>query len=468
MARQEDRAKIKLGPARFDSPKAIRDRIAETIQETPATALVGGVTIDQVQDAIDNYVPVTGGVGQVIGIPPGTPFVYVPANLATNPADLIALGWQQYELVATTSTSGREALRELYVYAQDTANVLGLGSATVMNSDGTTLYAYSPSNGTSLALGHPSIGLNTSNRPINADNKIVLGRNRVTSTETSYTTQVYDGSSWAGATFTLPANTYHWGTGECTNTARVCVVGGAGTSTVTSVRVSEYSATGGTNLATNDFALGASINQSIMRAKVENGWAVVYDSPSTADPNVFVGPANATSTNVWRQLSFPGARYFGPQGLTIGPTGIGFAAYRDSGGNIDFAKFDANTGTVTVYASVLDGVIQAVFSGYGSSVGRLPVSFGLAYANDNNCALTGMLASATSGTIDRTPTYLMIDVTGGVVSISATYFNTFTETTSTVYHACMNPVRLSGGDIVFVVNDAQSPLQAFLYQVAGP
>jgi hypothetical protein len=462
MAREEDRAKIKLGPARFDTPKAIRDRIAETIQETPATALVGGVTIDDVQDAIDNYVPVTGGVGQVIGIPPGTPFVYVPANLAANPADLIALGFVQYELLFPAAPGGS---REVYKFSQDASNILGLGAQTVMNDDGTTLYAYNPTAGTSTALAHPSVG--NVNKPITANNRIVVGKNRVTTSSTSEVTQVYDGTTWASATFTMPSGTYFWGMGPCTDPSRVCVVGAGTTTFITSILVAEYAATGGSALTSNTFTV-PNTPQANFRTKVENGWAIAFDSPTGADPNVFVGPANATSTNVWRQLSFPGARHFGANGVTVGSSGIGFAAYVDNGGNLEFAKFDANTGSVTVFASALNGVITERSGGYGTSTTRRVASYGLAYANDNNFALGGALEGPAN---TYTPAYLMIDTTGGNVSISATYFTAFAEiTTSGSFHSVLDPLRLSNGDITFVMRDAGGtpPNNAFLYQVAGP
>jgi len=88
MPKPEDRVTIKLGPVRYDSPKATRSLVQEVIDEQPPSG--GGITEAEVQELIDTYQPVTGGAGYVVGIPPGTPFVYVPANLLEYPTDLVA------------------------------------------------------------------------------------------------------------------------------------------------------------------------------------------------------------------------------------------------------------------------------------------------------------------------------------------------------------------------------------------
>jgi len=191
MAREEDRAKIKIGPARFDTPKAIRDRIAETIQETPATALVGGVTIDQVQDIVDQYQPVTGGVGQVIGIPPGTPFVYVPANLLQFPVPL-------HTLFNVTNATGM---------AIDTGNTFGLGAGSIVirrsgGSTGSTfLSIINPATSGYSVVQPPSFSFI---QMFSTGGAFFLVSGTTNMGTTLYVT--YDGTSWSGISVPAPTD----------------------------------------------------------------------------------------------------------------------------------------------------------------------------------------------------------------------------------------------------------------------
>ena len=455
MAREEDRAKIKLGPARFDTPKAIRDRIAETIQETPATALVGGVTIDDVQDAIDNYVPVTGGVGQVIGIPPGTPFVYVPANLAANPANLAGIGFAAYTFEGQLTNS---IAQEVGSFGQDTANVLGLGVDTVMNASSSSLYAYNPSAGLAATLSFTALlaSVNVPRRPFIADSSVVVGTGHG-SAVTTPPARVYDGSAWSNITLTNPSTGNYWGMGPGTNTARICMISAASSTDAALVRVSEYSTAGGANIATNTFSVPTSISGTRSTGKVQNGWGIVL----AQNGRFFVGPADATSTNTWKEFQVSGADLtIGEHSITIGASGIGFGSYRASGSNGLF-KFDYNTNVLTLFAGVLDGVVTARPVNVSGTT-RDVVSRGMSYANDNAGALTGNYTDPVSGFVSSV--YLTFDTTGGSVSISALYFASNSTNLATFAYS---PVVLASGQVTFVSNIV-SPASRLLYQVAGP
>lgn len=459
MAREKDRTNIKLGPARFNSPKAIRDRIAETIQETPATALVGGVTIDDVQDAIDNYVPVTGGVGQVIGIPPGTPFVYVPANLAANPANLQVIGFAEYSFAAQTSNA---IAQEVGSFGQDTANVLGLGVDTVMNASSNSLYAYNPSAGLAATLSFTDLGLVSANvprRPFIADSNVVVGTGHA-SAVTTPPARVYDGSAWSNITLTNPSTGNYWGMGPGTNTARICMISAGSSTDAALVRVSEYSTAGGANIATNTFSVPTTIAGTRSTGKVQNGWGIVL----AQNGRFFVGPANATSTNTWKEFQVSGADLtIGENSITIGASGIGFGSYRASGSNGLF-KFNYNTNVLTLFAGTLDGVVTArpvTVSGTSRNI----VAHGMSYANDNAGALGGLYLDPLTN--DVSPIYLTFDTTGGSVSLSVIDLGPVGNSSTNVARV-YSPVVLASGDVTFVALNTTSPGYRLLYQVAGP
>jgi hypothetical protein len=416
---------------------------------------VGGVTIDDVQDAIDNYVPVTGGVGQVIGIPPGTPFVYVPANLAANPADLNAIGFAEYSLASPSSGA---LAQERGVFSQDTSNVLGIGTETVINSDGSNLYAYNPSSGITASLSFSS--LNISKNTFTANSSIVVGRGATTGGTTA-NARVYDGSTWSSVTLTNPSTGLYWGMGPCTTPSRICSVFASASGTGTTlVRVAEYSTAGGANLANNTFTLTTSVTSAQVTAKVENGWAILL----TGTGRFFVGPANATSTNTWREFQVLNAGLtIGENSITIGASGIGFGSYRASSSNGLF-RFDANTGVLTLYAGALDGVVTSQTVAF-STIGRQVVSWGMSYANDNAATLGGMYQDPSTSAVS--PVYLSFDTTGGSVSISAVDFGP-TGSTALSSGRVYSPVVLASGNVTFVALNTTSPGYRLLYQVAGP
>lgn len=153
MAEQSDRVVIKLGPGRLDSDKAVqreidqlRDEVETKTSVPPGEYTTPGDVEDIVNDIINEYPPVAGGGGFVIGIPPGVPLAYAPLNLVNFPIDVTAVKPEMpFRTVATTGGIATVEPR----LSRDISNVLGMGVDTILSYDRTAsaMVAFSPSSG---------------------------------------------------------------------------------------------------------------------------------------------------------------------------------------------------------------------------------------------------------------------------------------------------------------------------------
>jgi len=467
MARQEDRAKIKLGPARFDSPKAIRDRIAETIQETPATALVGGVTIDDVQDAIDNYVPVTGGVGQVIGIPPGTPFVYVPPNLVNFPINSLALYPLNPDNFAVTgSTGARTGFAQKEVrFSQDTSNVMGQGTDALLAYDAGTnsLVAFSPSAGTvaSVSLGGNVLG--TINGFFTTNGELITSVSHGSTVTGNITAKVYDGSTVSTITLAQPASTHRCiATGPDSTGTNILALWVLANSSTTTVSIRTYN-TAGTVIATRSEPIGLLRNLTTAVGVVENGYLIFTALRGTVDGVAYIRQAT-TGAQAWTE--FVTDRQAPQNSMTVGPSGTAFVAINQTnsgtpGSRIDLLKLNAVNGVTIAYADALTNVVDPFNVANTSLNGS---TTGLCYVDDNNVILTGRLIDPVGPPHLQTPVYAQaVTGSGGTITVTQTTFPSFAAafatapgTISNYQTSCFSPFVLANGTAVFIIQTAAS------------
>lgn len=153
MAEQSDRVVIKLGPGRLDSDKSVQREIDQLRNEVetktsvpPGDYTTPGDVEDIVNDIINEYPPVAGGGGFVIGIPPGVPLAYAPLNLVNFPIDITAVK-PQMQFSTVSAPFGIAAAQPRL--SRDIKNVLGMGVDTILSYDikTTSLVAFSPSSG---------------------------------------------------------------------------------------------------------------------------------------------------------------------------------------------------------------------------------------------------------------------------------------------------------------------------------
>ena len=446
MPKPEDRVTIKLGPVRYDSPKATRSLVQEVIDEQPPSG--GGITEAEVEDLIDQYQPVTGGVGQVIGIPPGTPFVYVPPNLVSFPIDFASV----VPLIADmtrTSTSGGDHLVE---YGEgrlniDTANVVGSNGEAVIGVAGSTLRVYDTSTGLATSIALPATGMSHASC-VGSD--IVTHRPPAAGTATFVSLYVYNGSSVSTVSFpsATGGNLQYTGSGSSGDGTHVVILWK--NSSTGQMYVVRYNTSGviqsqkNVTVATLGILAAVVTNAS---GRVENGYVLISGTAN------IVATSDDTSSSTWRVFAVNGP---GEPNMTMGPNGIGWAvtaASADPSSDIDVHILDFGAGSVNTFVQALTGWV----SPFDPVATNLSATHGICYLSDTKLAVCSGYYDSIAGTVQ--PIYITVTYSPGSpgsLTLSQLYFTAYE--TSTTYPAgddyidqyCFGPINV-GSDVVFTV-----------------
>ena len=482
MPKPEDRVTIKLGPSRYDTPRAIRAKVQEVIDEQPPSG--GGITEAEVQDLIDQYQPVTGGVGQAIGIPPGVPFAYVPPNLVNYPIDSLALFELNADDYAITGGSGSRVgfqQREC-VFSQDTSDVFGQGTDALLTYVESTdsLVAFSPSSGTVSSV---SVNSTTNSSLLNGffttNGSLVANVSHSGTNSGNIPTYVYDGTTMTSITLTAPTSpSAHRcvATGpDETNTYITALWAVNGTNAAQLV-IRTYDLTG-TQVASRTETVPTNTNLQAACGIIDEGY-IMFSVPRTTNNGVVYMREASTATQAWTafntQVQIP------QPSMSVGSTGVAWIAlnYNNDnalGSRIDLLKLTFSTGVTTTYADALTGLIDPFIVANTTVRGS---STGIAYIDDDNVAVTGRLITGASSPFDHTPIYCQATTaTGGTISITQTSFPDFTSSlalgsgsTSNYPTACFSPICLADTSAAFIIHQAStigvSPTEQWIENVA--
>jgi len=482
MSKPEDRVTIKLGPSRYDTPRAIRAKVQEVIDEQPPST-GGGITEAEVQDLIDAYQPVTGGVGQAIGIPPGVPFAYVPPNLVNYPIDSLALYEINPDDYAITGSSGNRVgfqQREC-VFSQDTSDVFGQGTDALLTYVEATdsLVAFSPSSGTVSSV---SVNSTTNSSLLNGffttNGSLVANVSHSGTNSGNIPTYVYDGTTMTSITLTAPTSPSNHrcvATGPDETNTYITALWAVNT-TGTQLVIRTYDLTG-TQIASRTESVGTSTNLQAACGLVANGY-IMFCAPRTTNNGVVYVREASTATQAWTAFS---TQVQIPQpSMCIGSTGVGFLVqnYNNSqtvGDRIDILKIDFSNGVTTTYADALTGLIDP-FTVTNTTIRGS--STGVAYIDDDNVAVTGRTIAGSVSPYTHTPIYCQATTaTGGTISVTQTSFPDFasslTQAPGQVNNyptGCFSPFCLSDASVSFVIHQSttvgSSPSEQWIENVA--
>ena len=452
---RNDRNPVAIGPAPADGNKN-----AERLRTDIAAGRIGagggdGLTLDEVQELIDGYTPVTGGTGYVVGLPPGTPYVYVASNLAGNPSDLKAALAMEYQYLTSAALSQYAARGFL---TEDTGNIFGYGTGTVACVVGTSINAFNPVTGQQGSIpinGAPSDIASVAFYSTYAVMCPVAG---------ATTVRVYSsGGTWASFTPTAPSTGY---TIRCVGIdasgTNICILWVNG-SNLTQTITRTYSNTGTVVATGSVLAAGGDVTL----ARIENGYILASSDSTTASVNVnaYVRPADA-STSAWKSFGFNGNKAH-IASMCVSTSGKGFMVGQNSTTRVvDLIRFTYSTGTTALSASALT---DQVFT--GSTFGSNP-TFGLAYINDTTVAVASKFVNTSS---QATPFYGVVSIGATNVTISKLSFETaLSDASNGAYSGAFAPLRLASGTIVFGVrnmngsstaNNTASATKALLFAV---
>ena len=426
-----DRNPISLGPAPADARRnAARVQadvdLVNTNIDLGNIGGGGGLTEVDVNDLINAYVPVTGGVGNVIGVPVGTPYLYVGPNLTQLPIDI--------------SSAPLDLLKSNAYSEVDTHDATGLGADTVcMVGSGTgmssRLIGFNTAAGTASAIG-------LTERP-RAFVRFGTDRLICEAVDSTSTQRIYWINNGVLETFTLaiPATGYRIAAvGPAANGTDVLVVWmvrntNAGLSTY-DVYVRTYD-TAGNLVSTQTTNTVLHSRQQASSARVDNGYIVLSAYSASSLDNVYVKSADTTSA--WQYV---GAFDIGTSELgKVTSSGHAFARADTT----DLLRINCATGAADVYPNTF-------VNDEGSTHGIYSIS-------STKVVVTGVTTSSSDPFVDT------IVISGGSANVTQTVITS--DPTAT---ACFQPVALPSGDVVFGILgfDATTGFYELLVSVAGP
>jgi hypothetical protein len=420
------------------------------------TAVVGPVRIDfdeQVRQVLDQTPTPTGGgvsgsAGFVVGIPPGIPYVYVPANLVSFPIDFSAVPPLKAEMSRTTSIGGDHIVDyEEGKLNVDSQNVIGTGGQAVLGVYGTTLRAYDTSTGLATSVSLPTTYSDLSYASC-VNNKIVVHRTGASSVSASISLHVYDGSTVSTVSFPSPSGTLQYcGSGSSGDGLEVVI---AWRNPSNTLYVARYDTAGVLQSQKSITFTALGLTSAIMgggAARVENGYVLFSGTTH------IVATEDDTASGTWIPFVVDGP---GEPNMCMGPNGIGWAVTAtttDPTADIDVHILDFSTGSVNTFVQALTGWV----SPFDPVAANISSTHGICYLSDTKMGVCSGYYNSVAGTIQ--PIYITVTYTAGTpgtLTLSQLYFSAYE--TATTYPAsidyinqyCYAPVKV-GSDVVFTI-----------------
>lgn len=428
-AKKKDQNTAAVGPARFEPDEVV-------LQVADRGAIGGGVAA------------VPGSYGVVVGLPPGLPYVYVPANLVSFPINFAVNPPLQASMSRSQGATGGD---HNVIYSRgklsvDTQNVIGTTNETVLGVYNDEIHAYDTIAGVVTSVGLPATGMAG---VVTVGTELVTTLQPAINSATSVTLYVYDGAAVSSVTFNKPS-------GSGTSVYKGAGASGDGTelvmcwwdSTNSRLYVTRYNTAGvqqsskyelGSNLGVAGFSAG--------NARIENGY-VLYSTD-----NLTVATEDDTSNATWKTFNVNGV---GEPNMCIGSTGIGWlvsAALPDPTSDVDVYRLNYANGSYQTFTQALTDYVCP----FDPVATNLSATHGITYISDTKFGVCSAYYDSVAGTVE--PIYITVTYTAGTpgsLTLSQLRFSAYATATNypatddVVFQYAFGPTVV-GTNVVFTI-----------------
>ncbi len=420
-----DRNPISLGPAPADARRnAARVQadvdLVNTNIDLGNIGGGGGLTEADVNALIYSYAPVTGGTGNIIGVPVGSPYVYISPQLAAFPMDVSSA---LLDLDKSGGCMGEIDTQNATAMGADTICLVGSGTGA-----SSKLIGFNPSAGTASSISLPE-------KPTHF---VRFGIRLALSVRGSTTQRVYwvDGGVVSSVNISGVTGFRMVGAGPAANGTDFLTVwcDWLGTGSV-GVTVRTYNAAGAT-IGTQSVTLPTrQASGTVTWALVDNGYIVLYFQDINGDWRIARKDAN--TSGAWSDLGVFSVDSRGKMG-NVSSSGHAFAV-----SGTDLLRVNVATTSVSVYP--------------GAFVNNESTFLGV-YSISSTKAIVAGLTTGNQPFIDT------IVLSGGSANVTQTTFPNVAPTA-----AAFQPVALPSGDVAFGLlgEDGTGPYELLL-AVNGP